>query len=37
VTYGIVRDAGGWIDLVTTVGKGTAVSVYLPVPAAEAP
>ncbi len=31
VAYGIVRDHNGWITLESEVGKGSTVSVYLPV------
>ncbi len=30
VVYGLVRDHGGWIDVVSRPGEGTTVSVYLP-------
>ena len=30
VTWGLVRDHGGWIDVVSSPGKGTRVSVFLP-------
>lgn len=30
VCYGIVRDHGGWIDVETSVGRGSTFSVYLP-------
>ena len=30
VTFGIVRDHGGWIDVATEVGKGTEFVVFLP-------
>ena len=31
VAFGIVRDHGGWIDVDTAPGKGTAFSLYFPV------
>ena len=31
ISYGIVREHGGWIQVRSTVGKGTAIVVYLPV------
>jgi two-component system NtrC family sensor kinase len=30
VAYGIVREHGGWIDVVSTVGRGSSFAVYLP-------
>jgi len=30
VSYGIVRDHGGWFDIRSEVGRGTAISVMLP-------
>jgi signal transduction histidine kinase len=30
VSYGIVRDHGGWISVDTRVGEGTTLTVYLP-------
>jgi signal transduction histidine kinase len=30
VAYGIVQDHGGWLEVDTELGRGTAVSVYLP-------
>ncbi len=30
VSYGIVNEHGGWIDVVSEVGRGTVVSIYLP-------
>ena len=30
VAYGIVHEHGGWIDVDSTVGRGTEFSVYLP-------
>jgi signal transduction histidine kinase len=32
VTYGIVREHGGWIAVASDVGRGTTFSVYLPAP-----
>jgi signal transduction histidine kinase len=32
VTYGIIRDHGGWIAVESKVGEGATFSVYLPVP-----
>lgn len=30
ITYGIVREHGGWIDVVSEVGKGSCFTVYIP-------
>ena len=30
ITYGIVKNAGGFVDVASTPGKGTTFSVYLP-------
>jgi signal transduction histidine kinase len=30
VAYGIVREHGGWIDVESEVGKGTNMTLYLP-------
>jgi PAS domain S-box-containing protein len=30
MVYGIVRQAGGWIDVRSTVGQGTSFEIYLP-------
>ena len=32
VSYGIVREHGGWIDVASQSGLGTCVTIYLPVP-----
>ena len=32
VSYGIVREHGGWIDIASESGLGTCVTIYLPVP-----
>jgi signal transduction histidine kinase len=32
VTYGIIRDHGGWIAVTSRVGEGATFSVYLPLP-----
>ena len=41
ITYGIVKDSGGFIDVASTIGKGTTFSVYFPLcseePAANLP
>ena len=37
VTYGIIRDHGGWIAVESKVREGTTFSVYLPDPGAPAP
>ena len=31
VSYGIVRDHGGWISVDTLVGRGTTLHVYIPI------
>ena len=31
VSYGIVREHGGWIDLESDLDRGTRVAIYLPV------
>jgi two-component system, NtrC family, sensor kinase len=35
VTYGIIREHGGWIAVASEVGRGTEFSVYLPAATAE--
>ncbi|HYS78801.1 MAG TPA: ATP-binding protein, partial [Candidatus Dormibacteraeota bacterium] len=30
VSYGIVREHGGWIDIESEMGRGTRLTVYLP-------
>jgi signal transduction histidine kinase len=38
VTYGIVREHGGWIDVETQVGRGTTFTIHLPAaPSASTP
>jgi signal transduction histidine kinase len=32
VSYGIVREHGGWIDVASRPGLGTIVTIYLPLP-----
>jgi len=34
VSYGIVREHGGWIDLESDLDRGTRVAIYLPVSSA---
>jgi signal transduction histidine kinase len=36
ISYGIVREHGGWIQVHSTVGTGTAITVFLPVETQEA-
>jgi signal transduction histidine kinase len=36
ISYGIVREHGGWIQVRSTVGTGTAITVFLPVESQEA-
>jgi two-component system NtrC family sensor kinase len=36
VSYGIIREHGGWIDVQSRPGSGSRFSVYLPMPAAAA-
>ena len=31
IAHGIIEEHGGWIDIVSEVGRGTRFSVYLPV------
>ena len=37
VSYGIVEEHGGWIDLASEVGRGTTITIHLPAEAALAP
>jgi signal transduction histidine kinase len=34
VTYGIIREHGGWITVTSEVGRGTTFTIHLPVPGA---
>ena len=36
VTYGIIREHGGWIAVASEVGRGTEFRIYLPAPTLEA-